>query len=169
MDIKKSENIELLLHHVNENRGMLWEKIEEFRQQIMGIEGSIDHHTQEMEEVFPTTHHIANGLYTREVFMPKGACVISYVHKQDHPSFLLKGELSILNDAGEIQRLKAPMTVHTSVGTQRIAVIHEDTTWVCVYKTDKKTVEEAEKDVYTTDFRELPEHVISNKKLLCQD
>jgi hypothetical protein len=35
-----------------------------------------------------------------------------------------------------------------------------------VYRTDAKTIEEAEKEVYTMDFRELPEAVIQKK--LCQ-
>jgi hypothetical protein len=78
----------------------------------------------------------------------------------------LEGEMSLLMDTGEVKRVKAPMTVHTEVGTQRVAYIHEDVRWVCVYRTDADTVEEAEKEVYTMDFRELPESVIQKK--LCQ-
>ena len=49
------------------------------------------------------------------------------------------------------------------MGTQRVAYIHEDVTWTCVYRTDAESVEEAEKEVYTMDFRELPESVIQKK------
>ena len=47
--------------------------------------------------------------------------------------------------------------------------MHEDTRWVCVYKTDKETVTEAEKDIYTEDWRDLPIEIINQNKLLCQE
>jgi hypothetical protein len=77
--------------------------------------------------------------------------------------------MSILLDTGEVQRIKAPMKVMTDIGTQRVGYMHEDCTWACVYRTDATTIEEAERDVYTEDFRELPEHVILNNYLLCQE
>tara|TARA_R110000787_G_scaffold161639_1_gene275033 strand:+ start:135 stop:674 length:540 start_codon:yes stop_codon:yes gene_type:complete len=158
-----------LLGHVHKNRGVIWEDIELFRKQLSQVEGTLIHHTKKMEESLPVTHHLCNGLYTREVFMPKGALVVSFVHKQSHPSFFMEGDMSILLDTGEVQRIKAPMKVMTDIGTQRVGYMHEDCTWACVYRTDATTIEEAERDVYTEDFRELPEHVILNNYLLCQE
>ena len=45
--------------------------------------------------------------------------------------------------------------------------MHEDTKWCCVYKTDAKTFEEAEADVYTEDYKTLPQETIKKIKL-CQ-
>ena len=158
--------MEEILHHVHTQRGLLWESIRSSADIITGVEGCVEHHTDAMQAVCPVTHHLENGLYTREIFMPAGQLVISFIHKQNHPSFFMEGDMSLLMDTGEVKRVKAPMTVHTEVGTQRVAYIHEDTRWVCVYRTDAETVEEAEKEVYTMDFRELPESVIQKK--LCQ-
>ena len=158
--------MEEILHNIHTQRGLLWESIEDLHKAITGVEGCVEHHTEAMQAVCPVTHHLENGLYTREIFMPAGQLVISFIHKQNHPSFFMEGEMSLLMDTGEVKRVKAPMTVHTEVGTQRVAYIHEDTRWVCVYRTDAETVEEAEKEVYTMDFRELPEAVIQKK--LCQ-
>ena len=36
--------------------------------------------------------------------------------------------------------------------------------WVCVYRTDAETVEEAEKELYTENFMELPEYIINRNK-----
>ena len=160
---------EQILSSVHKNRGLLWEKIETFRQQLATVNGSVMHHTEEMEMAFPVKHHLEDGLYTREIFMPKDSLVVSFIHKQNHPSFFLSGEMSVLTDTGEVKRIKAPMKVMTQTGTQRVAYMHEDCVWVCVYRTDKETIEEAEKDVYTTDFKELPQHIILNQKLLCQE
>ena len=146
---------------------MLWESIEDLRNQLAPLDDTVSHHTEEMQDLMPVTHKLENGLYTREVFMPAGQLVVSFIHKQNHPSFFMEGEMSLLMDSGEVKRVKAPMVVHTEAGTQRVAVIHEDTRWACVYRTDAKTIEEAEKEVYTMDFRELPESVIQKK--LCQE
>jgi hypothetical protein len=92
------------------------------------------------------------------------------IHKQQHPSFLLKGKVSYLTDAGEVETIVAPTTVFTQIGTQRVFYVHEDTSWCCVYKTDAKTFEEAESEVYTEDYKDLPLELIMNKnKILWQD
>ena len=158
-----------ILTYVHEKRGLLWEKIADFCEEFKKAEGVLQHHTEAMIQSFPVKHHLENGLYTREVFMPKGHLCVSFIHKQTHPGFFLSGEMSVLMDTGEIKRMKAPMKVITEIGTQRIGYMHEDCVWVCVYRTDKETIEEAEEEVYTLNYRELPEYVIINKKLLCQE
>lgn len=165
---KKKEKPEDLLQYVHNNRGLHWESISEFAKILSLTDGAIVHHTEEMEEAFPLKHHLKDGLYTREIFMPKGSLVVSYIHRQNHPSFFMSGEMSIVDDSGEVSRIKAPMVIQTDVGTQRVAYMHEDCVWTCVYRTDKKSVLAAEKDVYTTDYRDLPSALIDKKKELCQ-
>lgn len=155
--------MEQILHTIHNERGLLWESIEDLRKALGQLDESVEHHTDAMQDMFPVTHHIENGMYTRELFMPRGALVVSFIHKQNHPSFFLEGEMSLLLDDGSVKRIKAPAVVHTEVGTQRVAYIHEDVKWACVYRTDAETVEEAEEEVYTLDFRQLPESVIEKK------
>jgi len=167
---KKEEEAPVnLLRLIDINRGVLWEAISEFKENLQAINGAVNHHTDEMEKTFPVKHHLKDGLYTREVFMPKGSLVVSFIHLTNHPSFFMSGEMSVLVDDGEIKRIKAPMVIHTEIGTQRVAYMHEDCVWTCVYKTNKHTIKEAEKEVYTEDYLDLPIHIIENKKLLCQD
>lgn len=156
-----------ILWGIHKERGVLWESIEQFRQDISKIDGAVLHHTKKMEEVFPLKHHLQDGLYTRTIFMPKGSLVVSFIHKTNHPSFFMKGEMSVLVDNGDVKRIKAPMVVQTEVGTQRVAYMHEDCEWTCVYRTDALTVEEAEKEVYTDDYRQLPASVIIKRLEKC--
>ena len=169
LTVSKQANPEDILLSVHENRGLIWENIAKFKDTILSMDNSLKHHTDGMQEVMPVTHHLQDGLYTREVFMPKGMLVVSFIHKQNHPSFFMSGEMSVLLDTGEVKRIKAPMRVMTEIGTQRVAYMHEDCVWACVYRTDAKTVEEAEKEVYTEDFMELPSYVILKKQLPCQE
>ena len=101
--------------------------------------------------------------------MPQGHICVSFIHKQQHPSFLVKGKLSYLNDEGEVKNIEAPHTVFTQIGTQRVFYIHEDTTWICVYKTDANNVEDAEREIYADSFIELPKEIINKALQLCQD
>lgn len=158
-----------LLYNVYKERGLLWEDIARFHNELKQVAGVVLHNTEEMQTEFPTKHHIDNGLYTREVFMPQGSLVVSFIHKQNHPSFFLQGSMSLLMDDGQVKHIKAPQTVFTEIGTQRVAYMHEDCVWACVYRTDAETVEEAEKEVYTLDYRELPEHIIFKQQVLCQE
>ena len=146
MSENKFEVAERVLHSINLNRGNLWEKISLFHEKIINI-GGIEHECGKQ--------HIEGGFYTRELFMPKGAVIVSMIHKQQHPSFLLKGDVSYLLDNGEVNRIKAPHTIFTQIGTQRVFVVHEDSIFADVYKTDAQTFEEAEADVYTMDYKEV--------------
>ena len=166
---KKKENPEDILQKVHNDRGLLWANIKVFKEQILSLNESVEAGTKEMNEMFPLKHNLQDGLYTREILMPKGSLVVSFIHKQNHPSFFMSGEMSVLLDTGEVKKIKAPMKVMTEIGTQRVAYMHEDCIWICVYKTNKKTVEEAEKDVYTQDYKDLPPHIILNKGLIWQD
>ncbi len=163
-----SEGVEFL-EIVNKERGLLWEKIELIREEFLKTKQAINHHTPEWEQAYPLKHHIEGGLYTREIFMPKNNICISFIHKQDHPSFLLKGEVSVILDNAEIKRLKAPCKIFTKAGTQRMFFIHEDTTWVCVYKTDQENIKDIEKDIYTLNYKELDNKIINNYKQLWQE
>tara|TARA_R110002153_G_scaffold8849_5_gene37424 strand:+ start:3130 stop:3702 length:573 start_codon:yes stop_codon:yes gene_type:complete len=168
------ESPENILLEVHKKKGLLWEKIEEFRKQIVSLDGSVKHELGEeqesdLSEMCPLQQDLTNGLYTREVFMPKGTLVVSFIHKQDHPSFVLQGEASVLLDDGQIVKYKQGDKIMTKTGTQRVLFMHEDTRWVCVYRTNAKTFLEAEKDVYTNDFRLLPKEFLNKKKLLWQE
>ena len=165
---------EELLYAVHNNKGLIWDKISSFQQQVSEIQGVAKHNLgmpQEelMKEYYPLKHHFEGGLYTREIFMPKGHVTVSFIHKQQHPSFLLEGKVSFLNDKGKIITLTAPETVFTQIGAQRIFFIHEDTKWVCVYKTKATTVEEAEKEVYATNYKQLPKKIIKKALKSWQD
>tara|TARA_R110000824_G_scaffold213843_1_gene400132 strand:+ start:47 stop:580 length:534 start_codon:yes stop_codon:yes gene_type:complete len=171
----KSDTGAQLLYDVNSGRGLLWEKIELLNHVLISeVEGYVTHtagtkQSPEMENTFPLKQHLENGLYTRELFMPKGSLIVSMIHKQNHPSFLLKGKVSFIADNGTLKHVEGPFTIFTKAGTQRVLYIHEDTNWCCVYKTDAKNFEEAEADVYTNNYRELPIELINKNKLLCQD
>ena len=165
---------EEILNAVHYHKGILWDKIASFKDHLTSLEGAATHELgkpQEelMQDYYPLKHHFEGGLYTREIFMPKGHVTVSFIHKQQHPSFLMEGKVSFLNDEGRVETISAPHTVFTKVGTQRIFFIHEDTKWVCVYKTNATNVEEAEKEIYANSYKQLPKKIINKAIQLWQE
>lgn len=174
VDAEKSILAKKVLGGIPQSTGLLWEKIEEFKSQLSEIEGAVTHKAGEeqsegMKKLLPLKHHFEGGLYTRELFMPKGIMLVSMLHRQQHPSFLVKGKLSYLTDEGQVETIEAPHTIFTQVGTQRVFYVHKDSVWICVYKTDKTNVEDAEKEIYADSFMELPQEVINKNKKICQE
>jgi hypothetical protein len=97
-------------------------------------DGRIDELEAAMVENFeqvncPVTHLFTEGMYTREIFMPKGSLVTSKIHKTEHPFVLSKGKLLVSIDKGEWVEMEAPFTGITRAGTRRVAYILEDTVW----------------------------------------
>lgn len=83
----------------------------------------------------PLTHRFTPGLYVREIFMPKGALVISKIHKTEHPYAVLKGHAAVLTDDGKVEQIKAPFIGITKAGTRRVLFVHEDCAWATFHPT----------------------------------
>lgn len=78
----------------------------------------------------PLKHHFTPGLYVREIFMPKGAAVVSATHKTTHVFVIAKGSARVYEPGGGIQHLQAPYTGCTKPGTRRVISITEDCVWM---------------------------------------
>lgn len=102
----------------------------------------------------PLKHTFAKGIYVREITVPKGMLVCTKIHKYSHPVFLLKGDVSILEETGE-RRVKAPMHFITPAGTKRVCYCHEETVWVTVHATEETDLEKIEEEIIAKDFNEL--------------
>jgi hypothetical protein len=105
---------------------------------------------------FPLTHQFANGMYIRTIFVPKGYMVLTYVHKQSHPAFQLKGDTTVIEPTGN-KRIKGQHQFITAAGTQRLCYCHEDTVWTTVHLNLKNEtdIDKIEKEIYASHYSEL--------------
>jgi hypothetical protein len=92
----------------------------------------------------PLVHRFTNGMYIREIFMPKGTLITSKIHKTQHPFTVSKGVVSVKIDSGEWQTIEAPYTGITQAGTRRVLLIHEDCVWT-TYHINKDNCQDIEK------------------------
>ena len=84
-------------------------------------------------ELCPLKHSFCDGMYVREIFIPKGTYVVGKIHKHAHPNFLLKGKVKVATEEG-VQILTAPLSMISKAGTKRALHTLEDCVWVTVHQ-----------------------------------
>lgn len=84
-------------------------------------------------DLCPLTHTFADGMYVREIFIPKGTAIVGKIHKHSHPNFLQSGEVTVFTEEGGLERIKAPRSIISPAGTKRVVYAHQDTVWITVH------------------------------------
>ena len=80
----------------------------------------------------PLKHYFADGLYVREIFIPKGVALVGYVHMQDCVTTISQGAIAI-NDGVDMVVLRAPFTKPVPAGSKKAGYALEDTIWCDAY------------------------------------
>ena len=120
------------------------------RAKIERLEGLM---RQEAQIEIKTAHRFADGLYAREIFIPKGTMLTGKIHKREHLNIVALGEISVLTEAGP-QRIKAPFTMVSLPGTKRVGYAHEDTVWITVHATDETDIERVEGELVVDTYEQ---------------
>jgi len=142
------------------------------RKQILALQDYISNLPGAMHgDCFPLKHSFANGMYMRQITVPKGMFIIGKIHKDDHPSFMLKGDVSILTERGS-KRIKAPMAMISKAGDMRVGYVHEEMVWVDVFKTDVTDLNKIEAECVVTNYEAFDEYqakrIKNFAKQICQ-
>jgi len=129
------------------------EVILDFEEKLSQVEGATFGDTDKC----PLTHKFADGMYVREIFIPKGMMIVGKIHKHSHPNFLLSGEVSVFTEQDGIKKLKGPLSMISSAGTKRVVYAHEDSVWITVHLnlTDTQDLKEIEEETIAKSFDEL--------------
>jgi len=98
--------------------------------------------TKELE----VKHTFLDGMYMRELFIPKGTVLIGKVHKLACINLVTQGDISILTETGSA-RVKAGFSIVSPSGLQKVGYAHEDTVFVNVFRTDETDPEKIEKAI----------------------
>ena len=126
--------------------------VTDIHKQISNREDSIE--GEEANAINPLKHTYADGMYIREIFMPRGEIVISKIHKIAHPFFLIKGRISVLSEEGE-KLLQAPYYSITPAGTKRMLYTHTNAIVVTVHRTFETDLDKIEEEIIAKSFDEL--------------
>lgn len=125
--------------------------IMDFEAELMKIDGVLIGDNN----LCPIKHSFSDGIYVREIFIPKGTALTGKIHKHAHPNFLLEGEVDVITENGGRERLVAPMSMISVAGTKRVVHAITDVRWVTIHKNENNE----------TDLKKLEDEIIAKNYL----
>lgn len=132
------------------------------REKVLRLEEMLRGFPQLPEQL---THHFADGVYARELHIPKDAVIVGKIHRHAHLNFLMKGDISVLTEHG-IKRIQAPAVITSAPGIKRAGYAHEETIWITVHATEETDLEKIEDQVICKSFEEFEQIAADEVKLL---
>jgi hypothetical protein len=88
-------------------------------------------------------HTLTPGLYSRRLFMPALAVVVSKIHRREHQYVVLSGSATVVTESGAVL-VRAGYSGITPANTRRVLFVHE---WMTFHPTDQTTLEDIEADL----------------------
>lgn len=96
--------------------------------------------------LLPLKHTFGDGIYVRDLTIPKDTLVVGKIHRKRTLNVLLKGEITVLTEEG-VRRLKAPLYFISPAGSKKIGYTHEETVWLNVHPTEETDLDKIEAEV----------------------
>jgi len=109
----------------------------------------------------PVKHYFVNGLYARELFIPKGTILTGAIHKTEHLC-VMTGDIEIRSEQCGGRYTGYQMFVSTP-GVKRIGYALEDTTFTTLHPTDETDISELEKLLVVQTYEEYEQYLLVNE------
>ena len=128
------------------------------KQERLAIRGGIndlESAMMQMEQVtIKPVHYFAEGVYAREIFIPKGTVLTGKIHKTEHLNIISKGSIRVVTESGA-HEIKAPHTMVSLPGTKRAGYTLEDTVWTTIHATTETDFDKIEHELIAPTFDAL--------------
>jgi len=106
---------------------------------------------QNLAPTWPVQNLFAQGMYARSLSIPAGAVLTGAIHRYDHFSILLKGEMTITSPEGP-KRIQAGDIFVTLAGSKKAGYAHADSVFLTVERTDHANEADAMDELVTNDY-----------------
>ena len=84
-------------------------------------------------DLCPVKHSFTDGIYTREMFIPKGVALTGVIWNSEFPYYVTKGELIIVNEFEGRKVVKSPCSLISKRGTKRAIFAKEDSILITIH------------------------------------
>lgn len=98
-------------------------------------------------------HHFSEGVYARELIIPKGTVLVGKIHKKENLNIVTKGLLHVVTEEG-LKTMQAGDVVVSPRGVQRAGYALEDSVWITVHGTHETDLEKIEAEFVAQDEAE---------------
>lgn len=85
-------------------------------------------------------HNFSDGLYAKQMTIPKGYVAGQHAHTFSHLSILAKGKVIVKTDTTE-QIYEAPACIEIRKNVNHMITALDDSVWFCVHATDETDVD----------------------------
>lgn len=137
----------------------------DMRDKVFAIEAEMKKQPQLELEV---KNHFCNGVYARELFIPKNVIIVGKIHKYQNLNMLVKGRLMVSID-DNITEVNAPFVVVSPAGTKRIVYAIEDSIWITIHRTDELDLNKIEEHFIAQNEQEWLDFCKNEPKLQLED
>jgi len=131
------------------------------RDAILQLESEMKAHEDEQGVEIPPVEYICNGIYAREITIPKGVALVGEIHLQDQINVVSQGVIRVFTEEGA-KTITAPSTFISPAGTKRAGYVLEDTVWTVFHATTSTDVEVIKKEFIAPDYKALDKHLESD-------
>lgn len=101
-----------------------------------------------------TTHYFAEGIYAREIRIPKGALVTGKIHRTAHLNIVSQGKIAVVTEEGE-RVIEAPCCFVAPPGTKRAGLALEETVWTTIHASEETDLDKLEAELIAPNFKAL--------------
>jgi hypothetical protein len=103
------------------------------------------------------SEYFSDGCYGRQIFIPKGTCLVGEIHKTEWIIVVSRGKIQIATDTGIqiIDATKEPVTFISEAGAKRAGFALEDTWWTGFRATPLTTEEDIRKEHLVDSYNDL--------------
>jgi len=88
-------------------------------------------------------HNFSDGLYAKQMHVPKGFIVGTHEHKYSHLSILAKGKVIVRTDDSE-KVVEAPACLEIVANKLHSIEALEDAVWFCIHATNETDVDKVD-------------------------
>jgi hypothetical protein len=92
-------------------------------------------------------HYFADGIYAREITIPKGVMLTGKIHRTRHLNIISKGSIAVWTANCGMMRISAPYTFIAEPGTRRVGFAHEETVWTTIHSSRETDLEKLEAEL----------------------
>ena len=89
-----------------------------------------------IDEILSVSHHFSDGLYAKEMLIPKDAFAMQHKHEYSHLSILAKGRVLVKVDE-DVSEYAAPACINIVGGKYHSIMALEDSVWFCIHATEE--------------------------------
>ena len=101
----------------------------------------------------PIKEYFSNGVYGREMSVPKGAIIAGKMYKDKNLNILSKGKIILLSSMGK-QEVEAPFAQVFDSG-KKMFFAKEDFVWTTIFGTDKTNFEDIEDEFLVKEISQI--------------